>query len=181
MEFFCRRQKGKAMNVFDFAMEIERSGRNFYRSVAEKTGTAGVRTIFSMMAEDEQEMLERFRAMKATVGATTMQDSSILENAGNSIANILNEREALQLTNDLEAYHYVVEVESAICRLYEDAAEREPNPEVQGLLRRIAAEERRELDSLQRLIDFVNAPNEFLAWGEFSNLNEFHNFGREEG
>lgn len=169
------------MNVFDFAMEIERSGRNFYRSVAQKTGVAGVRAIFSMMAEDEQQLLERFRAMKATVRSTTMQDSSVLEGAASILQDILNEREALRITDDLEAYHYVMGVEAALCRLYEGAAEREPNPEVQGLLRRIAAEERRELDSLQRLFDFVNAPNEFLAWGEFSNLNEFHNFGREEG
>jgi rubrerythrin len=169
------------MNVFDFAMEIERSGRNFYRNVAEKTGTAGVRTIFSMMAEDEQKLLERFRAMKATARSTTMQDSSVLESAASLLQGILNEREALQITDDLEAYHHVMGVEAAICRLYEEAAEREPNPEVQGLLRRIAAEERRELESLQRLFDFVNAPNEFLAWGEFSNLNEFHNFGRDEG
>ena len=88
---------------------------------------------------------------------------------------------ASKFNDDLEAYHYVMRVEAAICRLYEDAARREPNPEVQGLLRRIATEERRELESLRRLYDFVNAPNEFLAWGEFSNLNEFHNFGRDEG
>jgi rubrerythrin len=169
------------MNVFDFAMEIERSGRNFYRSVAAKAGTAGVRTIFSMMAEDEQELLERFRAIKAAVRTTAMQDSRILESTGNVLGNILNEREALQITDDLEAYHYVMRVEGAICRLYEDAARRETNPEVQGLLRRIGSEERRELESLRKLFDFVNAPNEFLAWGEFSNLNEFHNFGRDEG
>jgi rubrerythrin len=169
------------MNVFDFAMEIERSGRKFYRSVAAKTGTPGVRTIFSMMAEDEQELLDRFRAMKAAAQSTTMEDSGVLENAGNIFENALSEREALQISDDLEAYHYVMRVEAAICRLYEDAARREPNPEVQQLLRRIAAEERRELESLRQLYDFVNAPNEFLAWGEFSNLNEFHNFGRDEG
>jgi hypothetical protein len=134
-----------------------------------------------MMAEDEQELLERFRALKAAVRTTTMQDSRILESAGNVLGNILNEREALQITDDLEAYHYVMRVEAAICRLYEDAARRETNPEVQALLRRIASEERRELESLRKLFDFVNAPNEFLAWGEFSNLNEFHNFGRDEG
>lgn len=169
------------MNVFDFAMDIERRGRNFYRSVAQKTGSAGVRTIFSMMAEDEQKLLERFRAMKETVAFTTMQDSAVLEGSANILRGILNEREALQITSDIEAYHYVMDVEAAIFRLYEDAARREVNPEVQGLLRRIAVEERRELESLQQLFDFVNAPNQFLAWGEFSNLSEFHNFGRHEG
>jgi rubrerythrin len=166
------------MNVFDFAMEIERSGRKFYRNVAAKAGTAGVRTIFSMMAEDEQELLERFRAMKATIRSTTMQDSSSLETAGKIIEDILNEREALDQRQP--EVPFVMRAEAAICRLYEDAAQREPNPEVQGLLRRIATEERRELESLRQLFDFVNAPNEFLAWGEFSNLNEFHNFGRDE-
>lgn len=168
------------MNVFDFAMEIERSGRNFYRSVAQKIRSEGVRTIFSMMAADEQKLLERFRAMKEKVAFTTMQDSAVLEGAAGILQGILNEREALQVSSDVEAYHYVMGIEAAICRLYEDAARREGNADVRGLLRRIAAEERRELESLQQLFDFVNAPNQFLAWGEFSNLNEFHNFGRYE-
>jgi len=169
------------MNVFDFAMEIERSGRNFYRSVARKTSLEGVRSIFSMMAEDEQKLLERFRAMKGKVAFTTMQDSAVLEATSGVLQGILIEHEALHVSSDIEAYHYVMGIEAAICRLYEDAARREGNAEVRGLLRRIAAEERRELESLQQLFDFVNAPNQFLAWGEFSNLNEFHNFGRYEG
>jgi len=169
------------MNVFDFAMEIERSGRDFYRNMAAKAATPGIRTIYSMMADDEKELLERFRAMKSRVRTTALQDSGILENAANIVGNILNQTEALQVKDDVEAYHYVMRVEAAICRVYEQAASRESNPEVQGLLRRIASEERRELESLRQVFDFVNAPNEFLAWGEFSNLSEFHNFGRDEG
>lgn len=46
------------------------------------------------------------------------------------------------------------------------------------MLLRIAAMERHELNDLEQLFDFVNAPNESLEWGEFSNLDEFHNFGR---
>jgi hypothetical protein len=44
-----------------------------------------------------------------------------------------------------------------------------------------ASEARRELESLCKLYDFVAASDEYLARGEFSNLNEFHNFGRDEG
>jgi len=168
------------MNVFDYAMSIERSGRKFYRSVADRTAVPGVRTIFNMMASDEEELLERFRSMKAAQ-SMTLADSRALERAGNIFADKLNEREALQIDNDLDAYHYVMRIEREICRIYEEAFEREANPEVKGLLRRIASEERRELESLRKLYEFVNAPNEYLAWGEFSNLGEFHNFGRDEG
>ncbi len=169
------------MNVFDFAMDIERSGIKYYQRLAQKAEAMGIRRIFSMMARDEEEMLEKFQAMRARVQHTTMEDSRTLERADNIFNRLLDERDALDLKTDLEAYTYVVEVEEAICRLYEDAAERESNPEVKGLLQKIGAEEHRELERLQNLYDFVNAPNEYLAWGEFSNLDEFHNFGRYEG
>jgi hypothetical protein len=32
---------------------------------------------------------------------------------------------------------------------------------------------------VQNIYDFVNAPTQYLAWGEFSNLDEFRQFGRD--
>lgn len=29
------------------------------------------------------------------------------------------------------------------------------------------------------VFDFANAPSEYLAWGEFCNLEEFRQFGRD--
>jgi hypothetical protein len=31
---------------------------------------------------------------------------------------------------------------------------------------------------MMNIYDFVNAPTDDLEWAEFSNLDEFHNFGR---
>lgn len=157
------------MKVFDFAMDIERSGSRFYRHLAEKTEREGLKAIFTMMAKDEDMLLEKFQAMKASSRTTTLEDSTALEYSQNLIEGVLDEREALALSDDLEAYGYVMKVEEDLCRLYEDAAAREENAEVKDLLLRIAAEEHRELDSLRQVYDFVNAPNEYLAWGEFSN------------
>lgn len=165
------------MNVFDFAMDIERSGSRFYRQLAERAEREGVKTIFTMMAKDEELLLERFRAMKSS---TMTGDSSALEYVENIFEKSVDAAEALELEDDLEAYSYVMRVEENICRLYEEAAERESNAEAKKQLLRIAKEEHRELDSLRKTYDFVNAPNEYLAWGEFSNQGEFHNFGRDE-
>lgn len=168
------------MNVFDFAMNIERSGSRFYRHLAEKAEQRGLKTIFTMMAKDEEELLERLQAMKASVQTTTREDSMALEEAPNIFKDVLDEQEALSVPDDLEAYNYVMKVEEGLCQLYENAAEKENNEQVKNLLLKIAAQEHRELENLQKVYDFVNAPNEFLAWGEFSNLDEFHNFGRDE-
>jgi rubrerythrin len=169
------------MNVFDFAIEVERKGRNFYREMADKTSVAGVRSIFSMMASDEQVLINRLRAMKGAAQTAVIEDSGVLEYLGNAFFRVFDEAEALRVSSDLEAYNYVMKVERDICHLYEEAAGRESRAEVQALLRRIASEERRELESIEKIYEFVNAPNEFLAWGEFSNLAEYHNFGRDEG
>lgn len=37
------------------------------------------------------------------------------------------------------------------------------------------------MEILQKLFDFANAPKEFLAWGEFSHLGQFHNFSHDQG
>ena len=168
------------MNVFDFAMDMERSGIQYYRQLAKRAEQEGIKRIFTMTATDETRMLERLQALKGRIQHTTMENSRALDFADN-IFQELKGADPPKLETDIDAYGYVVEIEKSVCRLYEKAAASEPNEEVRTLLRRIVEEEREELDSLQNLYDFVNAPNEYLAWGEFSNLDEFRNFGRYEG
>jgi rubrerythrin len=64
-------------------------------------------------------------------------------------------------------------------RFYEDAARREEDAELKELLLRLAEEERRHFNVVENVYRYVNAPNEYLAWAEFSNLDEFHAFGRD--
>jgi len=50
---------------------------------------------------------------------------------------------------------------------------------VRSLLLKIAGEEHKHFNILENIFHFVNAPNQYLAWGEFSNLDEFRQFGRQ--
>ena len=47
------------------------------------------------------------------------------------------------------------------------------------LLLQIAEEEHKHFTILENVYNFVNAPNEQLEWGEFSNLGEFRQYGRD--
>jgi rubrerythrin len=66
-----------------------------------------------------------------------------------------------------------MQVEEDSATLYQEAAEKETNPQIRELLLRIATEERKHLNILENVFEFVNAPNQSLVWGEFSNLKEF--------
>jgi len=80
--------------------------------------------------------------------------------------------------SDLEAYQEGMDIERKSYQLYKKAAEQEKDDAVRKVLLQIADEEKKHYEILQNIYCFVNAPNQFLAWGEFSNLGEFHNFGR---
>jgi len=72
-----------------------------------------------------------------------------------------------------------MKLETDSFRLYEDAAAKEKDPGIKALLLKIAGEEHKHFNVLGNIFNFVNAPNQFLAWREFSNLDEFHQFGRD--
>lgn len=169
------------MNIFDFAIDMDQSGRDFYQQLAKTAEQEGVRNIFQRVANDEQQIMERLRRMRAATPHPEQIESATLARLRNIFHSGRNIEKGCQLADDLGAYRFAIEAQSRLQKLYETAAGKEDNQQARKLLQLIAREEQREVESLQRLYDFANAPNEFLAWGEFSNLEEFHNFGRDEG
>ena len=168
------------MNVFDFAVKMELDGRRFYEKLAKGTDSVGLRNIFLQLADDEKKHHEIFVALKNQARPPAMEDSSALEQAKNVFEDLLARKQDLGPgKGDLEAYHHAMGLEAQSFRLYEGAAEKEKDPGLKELLLRIAGEEHKHFDILQNIHDFVNAPSQYLAWGEFSNLAEFHQFGRD--
>jgi rubrerythrin len=167
------------MNIFDFAIKMEVDGKAFYEKLAQESGVAGLKTIFSRLAEDEQKHLEVFQRLQAGGQAMAMADTRVLEDAQNIFASLLGTECPATPAADLEAYRFAMKLEADSFRLYEEAAGKEKDPEAKKLLLRIAVEEHKHFSILENIYDFVNAPHQYLAWREFSNLDEFRNFGRD--
>ena len=72
-----------------------------------------------------------------------------------------------------------MKLEAESFRFYEDAAAKESDAEVKALLLKVAGEEHKHYNVLENIYNFVNAPNQHMVWGEFSNLDEFRQFGRD--
>lgn len=168
------------MNVFDFAIKMEVDGKTFYEKLAQESSNKGLKTIFSRLAEDEQKHLEIFQGLQARTQATAMEETTVLDTARNVFTELRTEDAPLNVSAaDLEAYRFAMKLEADSFRLYEEAVERESHQDVKNLLGRIAEEEHKHFTILENIYDFVNAPHQYLAWREFSNLDEFRNFGRD--
>jgi rubrerythrin len=168
------------MNVFDFAMQMETDGKAYYEKLARQTDQTGLKTIFTRLAEDEQKHFEIFQSLRTGGKVQTMQESRALADALHIFAELRGGATATAAgKDDLAAYRHAMKLEADSFRLYEDAAAKETNAEVQALLLKVAGEEHKHFNILENIYYFVNAPNQYLAWGEFSNLEEFRQFGRE--
>ena len=168
------------MNVFDFAMEMEDSGFVYYTNLARSSTLPGLKTIFSDLAADERKHFRLFRDLKEGHGTEAMSESKALETAKNVFLQLPRTGEGLSdITGALPAYKHAMKLEADSFRFYEEAAGKETNPQVKALLLQIAAEEHKHFNILENVYNFVNAPNHHLEWGEFSNLGEFRQYGRE--
>lgn len=170
----------KDINIYDYAMKMELDGKSFYAKQAAESDVAGLRTIFSRLAEDEQKHYETIKKLKNRSGPVEMATSTGLADSKNVFEQLSETGQTREkVSDDLEAYRYAMQVEADSFRLYEAAAAKENDESVRRVLLRIAEEEHEHFNILENVFHFVNAPNQFLAWGEFSNLDEFHNFGRD--
>jgi rubrerythrin len=167
------------MDVYDFALKMELDGKAYYHTLAEKSKLPGLKKIFLRLAEDEQKHYDIFQELKQK-GSSDMADTTVLEEAKNVFEDLATDKSALvQLKDDLAGYQHAMKLEADSFRLYEEAASKESDPRIKALVLKIASEEQKHFNILQNIFDFVNAPNQYLAWGEFSNLGEFRNFGRD--
>lgn len=160
------------MNVYEFAMEMELDGKAHYEKLAQGTGITGLRNIFTMLAADEQKHYETVQAMRGG-DYRTVADSIVLDEAKNVFRGLMNEKTLLGgLRKDLDGYRYAMHVEADSVKLYEDMAKKESSAECVQLFLKLANEEKKHYNIMENLYDFVLAPQNYLEWGEFSNLKE---------
>ncbi len=168
------------MNVFDFAMEMEMSGYDYYQNLASTATLPGLKTIFASLAEGERKHAEIFRALKEGSQDLALPVSGSLDTAQNVFSLLPMGAEGMKdIPGVLAAYQHAMKLEADSFRFYEDAAGKESDDGVKALLLKIADEEQRHFNILENVYNFVNAPNQSLEWGEFSNLGEFRQFGRD--
>lgn len=174
------------MNIFTFAMEMELEGKAYYEQLARQSTHPGLRIIFERLAGDEQKHYEIFVGLQKGQKGMAMPESTTLAVAKNIFKELPRDPAALQkiggelsACTEIMAYRHAMKLEADSFRLYEGAAAGETDAETRELLLKIAAEEHKHFNILENIFHFVNAPNQYLAWGEFSNIDEFRQFGRE--
>jgi len=168
------------MNLYQFAQATEQSGARFYRTLSDQAGADGVRKVFSILVADEENLLHKLESFRRHYPEMDRMECASLNDHAIVFDSVCDNGRCSYISSDLEAYRLAIEAEEKVVQQYMNAAAAETDPQIKKMLRWLAAFERHELNEIKSLYDFANAPNCSLEWGEFSNLEEFHNFGYYE-
>lgn len=165
------------MNVIDYARNTELSGVRFYKEMADRATADGVKRIFSMLAHDEELLLEKLQRLQEKFPEMQRHNVASLTLQSNVFEKLRRNKEKLNIGNDVDAYRLATEAEREILRTYEQASASVEQIALKKTLMRVSAIERHELVAIESLLEFADTPSQSLSWGEHSNIDEFHNYG----
>jgi len=160
------------MDIFEFAMQMEKDGEEYYRDLAGKMKNDGVKRILNMLADDEVKHYNIVSAMRK--GAPEMPDSPVLKNSKNVFEQIKENRINLEFEDShRDALKKALEVEERSESFYREKEDEVDNDAHKQLFKKLADEERRHVHLIDHMIEFMMKPETWLDDAEFSNLEEY--------
>jgi rubrerythrin len=160
------------MDIFNFAIQMEKDGETFYRELAGKVCEKGVVEILTMLADDEVKHAKAIEQIRSRT--TEMADTEILDKAKNIFVRMKDFHEEFDFDHGHEAlYRQAMKIEQNSIDFYLDRAEQIQDPGQKALFRQLAREEQKHYRLLSGLADFVNRPKTWLEDAEFVHLEEY--------
>jgi len=161
------------MNAIDYLYRFENDCLNLYNTLGSKANNPELKELYALLSENRQRHMDRLLQLKETIG-NGAEKSELIERADHVINSCRQTLFAYDITramrNDHDAFDHVVHAEEEMIRLCAGMARNEKGESVKALLDWFVEDEKRHLEEIEGIYDFVEAPHCYLEWGEFSNM-----------
>ena len=159
------------MNIFEFAMQMEKDGEHYYRQLASAADNSGLKTILTMMADEEVKHYSYLDKMQAE--QPQVEEVTILADCKNIFALMKDSSETVSSQVDQVAlYKKAQEVEKENETFYREKANEVEQDYQKELFLLLAKEEKKHYFLLENIIDFVSRSQEWLENAEFCHLDD---------
>ena len=162
----------KIVDIFEYAMQMEKDGENYYHQLAQQTANKGLKTILVMLADEEikhYNAVEKMRTFKPRIAETT-----ILTDAKNVFVQIKESSESFDFdTTQIGLYGKAQDIEKESRDFYLEKANEVKEEYQRDIFLRLAEEEKKHYFLLDNIIEFVSRPEQWLENAEFYHLEEY--------
>ncbi|MHC4594919.1 MAG: ferritin family protein [Planctomycetota bacterium] len=160
------------MNIFEYAMQMEKDGEDYYRQLAQQTANKGIRTILTMLADEEVKHYNAVEKMKTEKPQIT--ETKILTDAKNVFVQIKESGGGFDFDiRQTELYKRAQDIEEKSRDFYTDKANEVEEKYQKEVFLRLADEEKKHYFLLENIVEFVSRPETWLENAEFYHLEEY--------
>jgi rubrerythrin len=160
------------MNIFEYAMQMEKDGEDYYRELAERTGSREIKTILTMLADEEAKHYNAVEQMKAA--RPQMAKTTILSDAKNVFVQMKESGEEFDLdVRQVEQYKKAQDIEKRSQNFYLEKANDVEKDYQKEIFLMLAEEEKKHYFLLENIIEFVSRPDTWIENAEFYHLEEY--------
>lgn len=160
------------MNALEFMTKFDKDCLSFYENLGSKATDPEMIELYGLLANSQLKHLVRLEEMLAEQRANA--ETVLLDRIGDheyGLEHLLFDHNQLKaMKNDRDAFEHVVHAEEDVIRLFEGMARAEKSEGTRRMLAMLAEDEKEHLAEIEEIYDFVEKPDCYLEWGEFSNL-----------
>jgi rubrerythrin len=165
------------MNVFEFAMQMEKDGEAYYRKMAANAENGVIKNILTDLAEDEVKHYKIFRKFRDgdLSGAKLMKDQTqVMKGAKNVFQKLAASKKPPIFSGEVvKAWKEAQNIEKKSEDFYRDKAGTETTPEIRKTLNLIADEEHKHWALIENIVHFLERPKQWLEDAEWNNLDNY--------
>lgn len=155
------------MNVYEYAMKVEKEGESYYREMASAATNSGLKRIFTMLADEEVKHYNVFKNMMKKEDMN-LEDLDLITDT-QTIFQTLNEEKG-NVTFDAEQiqfYKDAIAREEDSHNFYAEKANELDNEKQKKIFLHVAKEEIKHKQILEEIVSFLEEPADWVASAEF--------------
>ena len=165
------------MNIYQFAMQMEKDGENYYRVLAKECTVPGLSKIFLMLADEEVKHYNVIERLSRKEKNPQLLETRILENVKNIFVSMQVAKEDLYIntTKAASEYRKACAIEEMSQKFYLEKADLVEDGYERQIFLRLAKEEERHLRIMENIVEFVSRPEpgNWLENAEWHHLEEY--------
>lgn len=155
------------MNVYEYAMKVEKDGEAYYRDLASKSPNNGLKRIFTMLADEEVKHYNVFKNMmkKADINLDKLD---IITDTKTIFETLTNEKNNINFSDEqVQYYKEAIKKEENSHQFYIDKSKELDDEKEKAIFIRIAEEETKHKKVLEEIVSFIQEPDNWVASAEF--------------
>lgn len=156
------------MNVYEYAMKIEKEGEEYYRELAEKSTDVGLNRVFTLLADQEVKHYAALKKMSRNDGFD-IKDYASFDEEEKTIYAILKENKGNGFPMDQIAYYEdAIAHEDEMASYYFTKAGESKSEAEKFILNTIGEEEAKHKEILENILEYIREPVNAACSAEFS-------------